>query len=370
MSTVRTSVGMGDSWEYSLGQRVREGQVGCMVRRIGYVERSARLRRLMRLIWLLAWLPVFMTYLIVSALIGMIGYCIMGGAAYDDGTVALVCIWLPVLGALTASIITMVIVAWYEPRRNIQTMIDESYPYVVHDSVMNDLLYDVCVSAGLKHMPCLRLSAERFPNAYTMGRSGEPTIIITRGLLDTLGRNSIRAVLAHEVGHIINADYSDMNNLYMVQGFIKRMQRRLLTMFNPLLNSPMNGGSWFGFIISLMLTIPIGIITISTKPLAWFTRRCMSHERENLADANAIRITRDPDSLARALTEIRYGITMSGVSMERLERELHTPMGRYISTISFTTPFDGTDTHPSFNTRINNIIGMGAHEEWKQYLEP
>lgn len=351
---------------------MRVGQVGCMAERTDYAERSVRLRRSMRLIWVMAWLPVFMTYLIVSALIGLVGYCVMGGmnSAHDVDAVMMVCVWLPALGALAASIITMVIVAWYEPKRNTQALIDELYPYVVRDSVMNDLLDDVCLSAGLDCSPCLRLSTERFPNAYTMGRSGEPTIIITRGLLETLGRNSIRAVLAHEVGHIINADYSDMNNLYMVQQFIKRLQQRLLNMFNPLLNGPMNGGSWFGFIISLILTIPIGIIYLSTKPLAWFTRRCMSHERENLADANAVRITRDPDSLARALTEIRYQSTISGINMERLEHELRTPLGQYISTISFTNPFNGTDTHPSFNTRMTNIISMGAHEEWERYLEP
>lgn len=323
---------------------------------------------MMRLVWVLAWVPVFMTFALLFALAGLVAFIIMfiSGEQSFTAHVMTVCVWLPLAGAIVSSILAMLVVAWFEPKRNIQETL-KFYPRVIDSGPTYETLEEVCISAGLEKVPELRLSYVDYPNAYTLGRSGEPVIIVTYGLLGRLGRNSLRAVYAHEVGHIINSDYSDMNNLYTVQQFIEKMQQRMMDMFSPLRNGTLHDGSIVSTVVSIILCIPVAIVYLSTKPISWFTRRCMSHERENLADANSVRLTRDPDSLARALVEIQYETTLTGATIRQLEIDLGTPLGNYIDNISFFNLLDGSETHPSTPTRLKHVVSMGAKEHWLDY---
>ena len=62
------------------------------------------------------------------------------------------------------------------------------------------LLYPICGKLGID-VPELYLEMNVVPNAYTYGDTN-PFIVITSGLLDTLPKDLIPAVLAHECGHI------------------------------------------------------------------------------------------------------------------------------------------------------------------------
>lgn len=56
-------------------------------------------------------------------------------------------------------------------------------------------------------MPKLYITPETQANAFTTGRGpGHASVAVTRGILDTLSKEELRAVLAHELAHIKNRD--------------------------------------------------------------------------------------------------------------------------------------------------------------------
>ena len=72
---------------------------------------------------------------------------------------------------------------------------------------LHRLLDEVCVSAGLTTRPKLYLVDDPVPNAFATGLSLEDShVAVTTGLVERLPRYELRAVLAHEVAHIVNDD--------------------------------------------------------------------------------------------------------------------------------------------------------------------
>jgi Zn-dependent protease with chaperone function len=52
----------------------------------------------------------------------------------------------------------------------------------------------------------LKIADVDIPNAFAVGNFFKRAIVVHRGLLNVLNRNEVRAVLAHELGHIVNRD--------------------------------------------------------------------------------------------------------------------------------------------------------------------
>lgn len=63
-----------------------------------------------------------------------------------------------------------------------------------------NMLPPICEKLGIE-VPELYLELDVFPNAYTSG-DNKPFIVVTSGLLDTMPKELIPTVLAHECGHI------------------------------------------------------------------------------------------------------------------------------------------------------------------------
>jgi heat shock protein HtpX len=64
----------------------------------------------------------------------------------------------------------------------------------------------ICEDSGTP-VPKMAIARSGSPNAFVFGRTpGSATLVVTRGLLDTLTKDEVRAVLAHEVGHIKHKD--------------------------------------------------------------------------------------------------------------------------------------------------------------------
>jgi heat shock protein HtpX len=145
-------------------------------------------------------------------------------------------------------------------------------------------------------------------NAFAIADfSGRAIIGVTENILCRLNRNQIEAVVAHEAAHIISGDClsttvtSSLGELYeelfeSASGCISDSERGDPQLISPFL--------WivFGFVNSLGMLL----------------RSFVSREREYRADALAVRMTRDPVSLAEALSQISRHWRGEGIRGDRL----------------------------------------------------
>nr|WP_272671952.1 MULTISPECIES: M48 family metalloprotease [unclassified Providencia] len=70
-----------------------------------------------------------------------------------------------------------------------------------------NIIEELSLSASLGYIPRLYILETDEPNAFAAGWNNRNALVgVTRGLLQTLNRQEVQAVLAHEVGHIIHGD--------------------------------------------------------------------------------------------------------------------------------------------------------------------
>ena len=124
-----------------------------------------------------------------------------------------------------------------------------------------DVVREMAIAARIP-VPRIDLIDDPSPNAFAIGRDPDHSVIcVTQGLLDQMDREELQGVVGHEMAHIRNFD------------------TRLTTMVTAMFGG---FGVFSGRLISIML----------------------SREREYLADASAVELTRNPTALIRALEHI------------------------------------------------------------------
>jgi len=130
-------------------------------------------------------------------------------------------------------------------------------------------------------------------NAFATGRDPDhATICVTTGLLSKLNRTQLEAVIAHELSHIKNYDIRLMMIVSILVGslsiLIRTTSRR---------SSSSNRKNNLSGIFAL-----IGIVLLIFSPLiAKLIQLAISRRREYLADASAVKLTRQPQGLISAL---------------------------------------------------------------------
>lgn len=184
------------------------------------------------------------------------------------------------------------------------------------------------------------------PNAFATGRDPEhSSVAVTRGLLDTLKREELEGVIAHEISHIANYDIRFMTLTVVLIGAIGLISGIVTRTF---LYGGMGGRSRGKGSGPLML---IGLVFVILAPIAaTFVRFAISRQREYLADANAAKLTRYPPGLAGALEKIeKYPKGMKKAT------DVTAPL--YIS-----NPFKKAEgmfaTHPPIKDRVKRLKKM------------
>jgi len=143
-------------------------------------------------------------------------------------------------------------------------------------------------------VPSLHLIPGAQANAFATGRNpAHAAIAVTEGLLHTLPADQVRAVLAHEFGHIRNHDILVSSVAAMVAGAISAIASILQLSF--LFGSSDDEGANPIAALALMLIAPIG---------ATLLQLAVSRQREYLADATAARMLGTGRPLAQALHTI------------------------------------------------------------------
>jgi heat shock protein HtpX len=173
------------------------------------------------------------------------------------------------------------------------------------DPELYNVVEEMAIAAGVP-MPSVYLIDDDAPNAFATGRDPQHAVVaITRGLRTKLTREELQGVIAHEMSHIRNYDIRFMLLMAVLVGTVVMLAdffRRMLW-YAPSRRSRDSEGKGGG-IVALVLIIIAVILSIIAPLLAQLIQLAVSRQREYLADASAVELTRYPQGLASALRKI------------------------------------------------------------------
>jgi len=229
-----------------------------------------------------------------------------------------------------------------------------------------NVVEEMALASGIAVPLVFVLDGERTINAFAAGYSPhEAVIIVTRGALESLNRDELQGVVAHEFSHILNGDMRlNVTLIGVIAGIV---------LFGSLGAFLMGGGrrdrsvDYRGadfdfrlFLLGIVLWI-IGSIGVFAGRLI---KAVIARQREFLADASAVQFTRNPDGIGNALFKIgRRG----SVIVERHAEELsHMCIGAPVNDYF---EFAWLSTHPPIDERIERILGPGAKRRLHERME-
>jgi heat shock protein HtpX len=171
-----------------------------------------------------------------------------------------------------------------------------------------NLLENLAISRGLR-TPTLRVIDNDSLNAFATGlHEGQYSITVTRGLVHSLTRDELEAVLAHELTHVINKDVRTMVIASIFAGIISVLAELV---FRALLYS--GGGRRREDNKNAMPLILIGVaFAVIGFVLAIVIRMMLSRTREYVADAGAVELTKNPDAMISALRKVEGRSSLKG----------------------------------------------------------
>ena len=210
----------------------------------------------------------------------------------------------------------------------------------------NPRLYNVVenlsITTGLP-MPKVYIIDDPAPNAFATGRDPEHAVVAaTTGLLDIMNDKELTAVMAHEMSHVKNYDIRVsmiVFGLVCVIGLISDIAMRMMFYGNRRRD---NEGSPVAYIL-------IVVAAIFAPILAAITQMAVSREREYLADASAVNITRYPEGMIDALKKLQsHSRPMKNQNSASASMYINNPLRKGFFDNMFST-------HPPLEKRIERL---------------
>lgn len=228
----------------------------------------------------------------IFALLTVVVYYISYALGYGEYAVVI---------AVTFSLITSIASYWNSDK--IVIAMNHAHPADEQQQrYLINALEGVCIAAGID-VPKLYVMDDPSPNAFATGRSPKHSAVcVTTGLLSTLDYYQLEGVLAHEVSHIKNYDILLSTVASVMIGaviMISDIWSRSFWYGSRRRNSDNEKGS------ANAIMMIVGLVFIILAPVAGqLMRLALSRNREYLADATAVQLTRNPEGLATALEVI------------------------------------------------------------------
>jgi heat shock protein HtpX len=227
-----------------------------------------------------------------------------------------------------------------------------------------NILENLCISRGIT-TPALRVADDEALNAFATGLNEKQySITVTQGLIDALNDQEIEAVLGHELTHIRNGDVRMLVIAVVIAGVLSFFGELVFRIFfqNMLWgggrrssgDSDRKGGAGVAIVIALALIALVWILSI-------VIRFALSRQREYLADAGSVELTKNPDAMISALRKIEGRGEIPGANSAVMEMCIDNPRE------GFSNVFD---THPSVEKRVEALVKFaGGHDPGPLALE-
>jgi heat shock protein HtpX len=175
------------------------------------------------------------------------------------------------------------------------------------DPQLFNVVEELAIAGGLP-MPKVYLIRDSAPNAFATGRDPEhASVAITSGLRQKLNREELQGVMAHELAHVRNYDIRLMLLMAVLIGAIAMLSDVFWQFLrfggSRRRSSSDKKDSSGGAVMAIVFVLAI-ILAILAPVLAQIIQFAVSRQREYLADASAVELTRNPLGLANALRKI------------------------------------------------------------------
>lgn len=161
-----------------------------------------------------------------------------------------------------------------------------------------NIVENLSITTGLP-MPKVYIINDEAPNAFATGRDPKhAAVTATTGLMDIMNDKELTAVMAHEMSHVKNYDIRVsmiVFGLTCMIGLISDLAFRFMFYGSRRRD---NEGSPVGYVLVL-------IAAVLSPLVAAIAQMAVSRQREYLADASAVNITRYPEGMIDALKKLQ-----------------------------------------------------------------
>ncbi|HMB58354.1 MAG TPA: M48 family metallopeptidase [Xanthomonadales bacterium] len=211
---------------------------------------------------------------------------------------------------------------------------------------LRNVVEEIAIASGVPVPEIYVLEQEGGINAFAAGFSpSDAAIAVTRGTLESLNRDELQGVIAHEFSHILNGD---MRINIRLMGALFGILLLALIGRRVLIHTRHVGSSRDKSGVAILL-IAVGIMAVGYigQFFGRWIKAAISRQREYLADASAVQFTRNPEGISGALKKI--AVVSNGSFMDADTEEISHMLfgdGRKMNLFS---------THPPLDQRIRRI---------------
>jgi Zn-dependent protease with chaperone function len=223
-----------------------------------------------------------------------------------------------------------------------------------------NVVEEMALASGMPVPAVYVMDGETGVNAFAAGFTpGDAVVAVTRGTMETLTRDELQGVIAHEFSHIFNGDMRlNVRLMGVLHGIllislIGYVLFRIALEIRPSRSSSSSNdkNSSAAGIMLVMLGVGIALYILGYIGVFFghLIKSAVSRQREYLADASAVQFTRNPQGITGALRKI--GALGSRLANNHAEQASHMFFGNGVKPTFLAL----TATHPPLVDRIRRI---------------
>jgi Zn-dependent protease with chaperone function len=212
-----------------------------------------------------------------------------------------------------------------------------------------NVVEEMAIAAGVRVPKVFVMRDEAAINAFAAGTEASAAVVaVTRGALETLNRDELQGVVAHEFSHILHGDMRlNLRMLGVLAGivFIGSIGEFAMRAVGR------SRGRKEGVAVVFVGGLALFLVGYTGLFFARLIKAAIARQREFLADASSVQYTRNAEGIAGALDQIRSTARGTLIANRYAEEMSHMYFGQ-----SVRVWFGGLfDTHPPLDERIRRV---------------
>lgn len=298
-------------------------------------------------------------------LLGAIGWAVGYWFGYED---------YGIIAALGIGAV-MSVGAWFGGDKAILGIAGAKEADPVKDIRLVNIVDEMRLASGLP-MPRVYIIETGEANAFATGRDPDhASVTVTRGLMNLLTREELQGVVAHEMSHVRNYDIRYMMLVAALVGSVVLMADLVRRTWwlggiggGRRSGGGRSGGSGGGGYVQLIMLVVSLLLIIFAPLFAMLLQMSISRNREFLADARSVELTRNPEGLASALDKIdRHAFDKTlETKFDALGPDERRTANRAMQHLYIVNPVKSIDeytasafaTHPPIRKRVERLRAM------------